>query len=349
MDPDSSNYLVTGLSTGDAMGYGDLKVAVCGAINLDIVLFVDRIPVPGQEVKAKRLRRVPGGTGANVAVAVARLLGKERVAFLGALGKDSIGRYQLKVLEEEGIVTDAVKMSKAEESGQAYILVDGRGENVIATYFGANLDLTPDHVRSEACSKVLRSCKVCVVMDPPLESGIEVLKMCKLAGGITVWDPGVLASLGIRGLAEGIAASDYLILNELEAKAMFSSLDPKIIFKRLLDVNKGVKLIVKMGEKGSALYDVANNKLIKVSAVPLKDVGLKVVSTVGCGDAFVGAFASFRALGMEDVECLIRANCAGGYKATKEETRGSPTMDDLKTMLAKVREKLSVDIINVKR
>ena len=82
-----------------------VRLVVCGAINWDTKCFVDRLPVPGEEVAAEHVSQVSGGTGGNVAVAAARILGPEEVALIGALGRDDIAGQQIAALEDEGVIT----------------------------------------------------------------------------------------------------------------------------------------------------------------------------------------------------------------------------------------------------
>ena len=69
--------------------------------------------------------------------------------------------------------------------------------------------------------------------------------------------------------------------------------------------------------------------IVSVPSVNLEKIGLKVVNAIGCGDAFLGAFAASKAEGLDDVESLERANLAGALKATKPETRGSPNREEM--------------------
>src|SRR5512136_3229263 len=100
-----------------------------------------RLPRVGEEVPVREIQRVSGGTAANVAVAAARLLGKKRVAFIGALGKDEVADKQRSILWDEGVDDSGLLFVQGEESGQAYISIGRDGENEIHTYFGANLKL----------------------------------------------------------------------------------------------------------------------------------------------------------------------------------------------------------------
>ena len=79
------------------------NVASIGAINWDISLYVPKIAGPGEEVVVKRIERIPGGKAANVAVAVARLLGRWKCAIVGGVGDDEIGRAHKEIFEKEGV------------------------------------------------------------------------------------------------------------------------------------------------------------------------------------------------------------------------------------------------------
>ena len=318
-----------------------LNIVSFGAINWDISLFIDRLPSPDEEVLIRRISRAPGGTAANVAVASARILGIDKVAFLGAVGDDDIGRLQIRMLKNEGVVTDAVKIVKGLESGQAYILIDKYGKNMINTYFGANLAITSSYISQPDVEKVLDYAKVFVVMDPPLEVGIDILKIYskKL---LTIWDPGVYVDLGLESLKKGLEYTDIFIINEVESNILFGSVKPDWIMKKVVDLNRKIKIIVKRGVGGSMLVNTADNKVVEISSVPMKKLNLEVVNTVGCGDAFIGALASYLSEDYSIIESIKYGNCAGAYKATRYETRGFPTRTDLEDICSKASEYMTL-------
>ena len=81
-------------------------------LNWDNTIFVKRFPKEGEEVKVERIIDIPGGKGANVAVASSRILGRDKVALFGALGLDWTADKQLEVLRNEGILTDLIQFSR---------------------------------------------------------------------------------------------------------------------------------------------------------------------------------------------------------------------------------------------
>src|SRR5438093_2374606 len=126
---------------------------VGGVINWDKTIFVKKFPKEGDEVKVERIVDVPGGKGANVAVASSRILGKDKVALFGALGSDFIADKQLEILRNEGILTNLIQFTKEVLSGQAFIIVDSDGRNAIMTFRQANDSLSHKMLESKNMSK----------------------------------------------------------------------------------------------------------------------------------------------------------------------------------------------------
>jgi ribokinase len=292
---------------------------------------MERLPRTGEEVFVKEIQRVSGGTAANVSVAAARLLGKNRVAFIGALGDDNIGEKQRKILEEEGVDASGILFVSGVESGQAYISIDNKGRNEIHTYFGANLKIKGAHLRNPERFDLISMAKVCVIMDPPIETAGEMAKLCKHKNVIVIWDPGVYAEKGLETLIPTLKNTDYLILNHLEFENLLGTSKPNEIVGILNKKVPQLKSIIKKGSQGCILCNA--RVIFEVEAVPLEKLGMTVVNTVGCGDAFIGAFSSAKVEGLSDKIALLRASVAGSFKATRKETRGSPTLKELLSLL----------------
>ncbi|MEM2888543.1 MAG: PfkB family carbohydrate kinase [Candidatus Bathyarchaeia archaeon] len=308
-----------------------VNICILGAINWDINLFVERFPEIGEEVPVKKITRVPGGKAANVAVACARILGSNQVALIGCLGRDNIADQQIRILKDEGVVVSGIKIVDDAESGQAYILIDKNGRNVINTLFGANLKLVPRDLQGKHIYDLLREAHIIAVIDPPFETIDAAFNTAKQEGKITLWDAGVRSMLGIRKLTRIIENLDYLVVNQVEVKNITGEQDPVKAWMELSKINRQLKLIVKLGEKGCSM--VSSGQTITVPRINLEKLGFKVVNTVGCGDAFLGVFVASKSQGLNDDECLERANLAGALKASKSETRGSPTKQEFEKYL----------------
>lgn len=306
----------------------------CGAINWDINLFMERLPRTGEEVPVHEIQRVSGGTAANVSVAAARILGKNRVAFIGALGEDAIAEAQIKILKEEGVDPSGILLIPEEESGQAYISISSDGANEIHTYFGANLRITGKHMKDKERLDLIKQAKVCVIMDPPIETAEKLAELCKKHGVKVIWDPGVYAEEGINALLPTLRNVDYFILNHIEYENLLGTSEPKMVAEVLTDRVHDIKAIIKHGAEGCILCEDEGGTIIQMEAVPLPELGLKVINTVGCGDAFIGGFASALVEGKTHIEALRQAIAAGSFKATRIETRGGPTREELEKLIS---------------
>jgi len=300
------------------------NLVICGAINWDISCFVERLPVPGEEVTIKHITRVSGGTGGNIAVAAARILGAKKVALIGALGRDDIARQQIAALEDEGVITEGIDHIAGEESGQAYILVDQTGQNVIASHLGANARLGLAHLNKAQVKQQLQECRGMVLTDPPLEVAEELINLAKRRDVPVLWDPGILISPNREALQSLAKQAEVLFLNETEASALLGTDELNMSLRKLKKLRLGNHAVLKLGAQGAAMLELASGLIVEVPALPLEELGLKVINTVGCGDVFAGVFTAYHVAGSSLVQSLIMASAAAGLNATRPETRGSP-------------------------
>jgi len=301
-----------------------VSLVVCGAINWDTSCFVEWLPSPGEEVCVKHITRVSGGTGGNVAVAAARILGAKEVALIGALGEDDLAHQQVAALNGEGVTTAGVNRIRGEESGQAYILVDEKGQNVIASCLGANARLRPEHLNQPAVKHLLEGCQSIAITDPPLDVVAQLITSAKQRSIPVLWDPGILISHGWKALEYLAKQADIVFLNEAEATALFETAESDTSLQYLQRLGFHNHIVLKLGARGAAMLEPATLTVVEAPALPLKEMDFDVVNTVGCGDVFVGAFAAYRVLGASIRKSLIMASAAAGLNATRPETRGGP-------------------------
>jgi ribokinase len=300
------------------------SLVVCGAINWDISCFVERLPVPGEEIIIKNITRVSGGTGGNVAVAAARILGAKEVALISALGKDDVARQQIAALEDEGVITEGIDHIAGVESGQAYILIDRMGQNVIASHLGANARLNREHLNKAQVKQQLQECRSIVLTDPNLEVAEELINLARQRDVPVLWDPGILIGPNREALQSLAREAEVLLLNETEASALLGTDKLNRSLQRLRELGFHNHIVLKLGAQGAAMLEPASGLIDEVPALPLKELGLNAMNTVGCGDAFVGVFAAYHVLGANLQKSLIMASAAAGLNATRPETRGSP-------------------------
>jgi ribokinase len=282
------------------------------------------MPVPGEEVIAEHITRVSGGTGGNVAVAAARILGAGRVALIGALGRDDIARQQIAILEDDGVVTAGIHQVAGEESGQAYIFIDQAGENVIASHLGANARLGLKHLKKTEVRRQLRECQGMVLTDPPLEVAEELINVAKRHDIPLLWNPGILINPNREALLSLAREAEVIFLNETEASALLGTSGSKTGFRELKKLGFSNDIVLKLGAKGAVMIESGGGTMIEAPALPLRELGLTVINTVGCGDVFVGVFAAYHVMGASLQESLIMAGAAAGLNAARPETRGSP-------------------------
>ncbi len=304
-----------------------LEMTVIGALNWDINLFVKRIPKLGEEVVVTKIDRVAGGKGGNVAVAAARILGPSRTSLISCLGNDDTGKKQIAILAEEGVETSGIRRIANTESGQAYITVDENGNDTIMTHFGANALLKEEQIMEPEIQSMLGKSKLILAIDPPKQVAKKILSEGKRLRKILVWHPGVLARFGIKEWSDELKGLQYLILNQHEATLFTGTKTLESAMSKLNAEAPGTRIVVTLGENGAAYY--SGGKMFAVQKVDVEKLGGKVVNTAGCGDAFVGAFGAYKTLGKTDEESLQYANMAGALKATRPETRGSPTRREL--------------------
>jgi ribokinase len=198
---------------------------VTGVINWDKTIFVKNFPKEGEEVKVERVIDVPGGKGANVAVASSRILGKDKVALFGALGSDFIAD-KFEILRKEGISTNLIQFTKEASSGQAYIIVNSHGRNAIMTFRQANDILRDKILELKNMLKYIKDSLLVTVIDPPLVVAKNLILMTAANQKMVVWAPGLLSTSGIENVIDVIKNVNFLILNESECSFLLGISNP---------------------------------------------------------------------------------------------------------------------------
>ncbi|MEM2637510.1 MAG: PfkB family carbohydrate kinase [Candidatus Korarchaeota archaeon] len=301
------------------------KVGVIGSINWDVTIYVDHIGNINERVIINKVVQSPGGSGGNVAVATCRLLKPKQVVLIGAVGKDSIGIKQREILENEGVDVSGVIMLENVPSGQAYIIVDKDGNNMLYILRGANEMLSSKTLIDYKVENILEDVSIMVLTNPPLDTIEYLIEKYEC---LRIWAPGIYATTLNMVKAEQILKRiDILVLNEFEAKSMLGSEKPNQAYQRLKEIGAAHTLIIKLGKNGAVAIN--ENSLIQMPGLDLKKLGLNVVNTTGCGDAFLGGFCAALASDKDLETALKWGNLCGGLKAAKAETRGSPRIKEL--------------------
>jgi ribokinase len=304
-----------------------VDLEITGHLNWDTSLFVKKLPRAGEEVIVERIDLAPGGKGGNVAVAAARILGPKRVALLACVGQDEVGKKQIALLREEGVDTTTVQLVSGQNSGQAYVIVDEKGRNIIGTHFGANAGLAPEQIMAHPFQTVLASSRMLVAISPPPQIARKLLAEARRLRRLILWHPGVLARYGMDKFERELKELNYLVLNEYEASQFTGAKGLDESLRKMAKLAPKTRILVTLGNKGAIFY--SDGEVLQQKQIVVEKLGKKIVNTTGSGDAFVGAFAAYKVMGLNDRDAFRYANLAGALNACRPETRGSPTGKEL--------------------
>ena len=280
------------------MSYG---LTVLGSINLDLIVRVKDLPKAGETVTGGDYRVLPGGKGANVAVA-ARRLGAE-TEIMAAVGQDDYAAQALVNLETEGVYLDALRRLEA-HTGLAFITVSDNGENQIAVASGANAAYAPRDV-PKLCSDVLIT--QFEIPTETIEAALEGYE------GYVAVNPSPVRS----GVDAILNRADLIIVNEGEAAQY--------------DLKHHAGLVaVTLGSQGAELRKAG--KLVAKAAPPK----VKVVDTTGAGDAFAAALTVALAEKQSEQDALKFACAVGALTTTRLGTQtASPTRAEVDGVLGR--------------
>jgi ribokinase len=311
------------------------RIVVIGSINMDLVCRTPRIPASGETILGENLITVPGGKGANQAVAAAKLAnGQTDVYLVGRVGEDDFGQRLLNGLTQHRVRTEYVTITEGVSSGCAMIMVDPKGENSIVVAPGANAQMSPADV-DRAESLISGAAAVVLQMEIPIETVRHAIEMTARHWGFSILDP---APVPPKGLPRYLFGVDVLTPNQGEAEMLLGRRrthhvsvkrlpNPKLIAMDLL--SRGPQAVVlKLGRKGALL-------VTKEGGIDhFKPHKVEVSDTTAAGDAFTGALAVARAEGMPLAESVRFANAAGAACCKQFGAQPAlPTRDDVEELL----------------
>ncbi|MEK4131953.1 ribokinase [Solibacillus sp. FSL W8-0474] len=283
-------------------------ITVIGSINMDLVVQMDVFPKQGETVLGSLFTTVPGGKGANQAVAAARL--GSQVKMLGAVGSDSFGTELRANLNEENINTSLV-MNTNGATGIANILLY-ESDNRIVVVPGANSKVTPEVIAS-AKTVIENSQLVVMQLEIPVETIEYSLKLCKELQVPVLLNPAPAANFDI----EWMPYIKYLTPNETECALLFGN-DVEAALEKYPN-----QLIVTLGDNGARYFDGEKH-------VHVKGYKTIAVDTTGAGDTFNGAFAHAVTNGQSIEEAVFFANIAASLSVEKFGAQGGmPKLEEL--------------------
>ena len=276
-------------------------VTVVGSVNLDLVAALPRLPGPGETLTAAGFTRMPGGKGANQALAVHRL--GLPVQLIAAVGADPEAATALELLRHEGVGLERLQRV-TEPTGLALIAVDAAGETTIVVVPGANAALqvdAPDVAGAEAVLTVLEVPEQAVTAAARHATGLFVLNASPTRAVPT----------------DVLRRADLVVVNRGEYAAL-----PSLHAARAIAITDG--------PRGAVLL---RNGIEVAAGVP---PSVNAVDGTAAGDAFIGAAVAGLLRGLPDAELLARACAAGALAVTRPGAQQSlPTAAEIDEVLAR--------------
>ncbi len=283
-------------------------IVVIGSINADLVTFTDRVPAGGETIIARDFAILPGGKGANQAVAAARLGGV--VEMVGRVGIDPFGQSSRAGLVAAGVGAGQVLETSGVSSGVATILVDDSGENRILVVPGANAHVTLDDVDTGLLDA---AALVVLQLEIPIETVYAIIARSRVPVLLNPAPAVALDAAKLRGVA-------FLVPNQGEL-ALLTGLPTR----RMDDVVVAARKLVRQGI-GTVITTLGAGGAVLVTATRVAHVEAPMVVAVdstGAGDAFIGCFAQTLVETGDVDAALVRAVRYASLSVTRAGAQGS--------------------------
>jgi ribokinase len=284
------------------------NIVVIGSLNMDLVVRVARMPLAGETIFGHDFITVPGGKGANQAVAAARLGG--RVTMIGRVGSDSFGETLVKNLKAEGVDTSFMQVDKEASSGTALITVDKSGQNSIVVVSGANMRLLPD-VMEYTLDKIDPFSFMLLQLESPLECVERAARIARNKGAKVILNPSPVSRLP----NEFLRLADILVPNDIEASQITglpveNIAEAEVAARRLIEMGIGA-VVLTLGRHGVI---IARNDL---DPIHLRSHPVEVVDTTAAGDAFAGGLTVGLSEGLSLQDAARFGNAAAAITVTR--------------------------------
>ncbi len=300
------------------------KVLVIGSINMDLSMNLRKVPEAGETLGGEEYSYIPGGKGANQAVAAARM-GAE-VSLCGRVGDDADGEVLLNNLINNDIRTTLIKKDYQHKTGFAAISVESNGDNRIVVFAGANASISKADVGHAIAADNYDA--IIMQFEIPLDTVFYAFEQARVRGIPVILDTGPATKIDLSRL-EGI----YIVSpNEGEASVLtgIQVTDEESAHdaaKVLSDATHAKYVVVKMGARGALLYEGGRSEIFPAfKTIP--------VDTTAAGDAFMGTMA-VKLIQCGDVREAVRyGNAAGALTVSKKGAQPSlPTIDEITRFL----------------
>jgi ribokinase len=305
------------------------SIVVIGSLNMDFVIAVDRLPLPGETILGRNFRVIPGGKGANQAYAAAKLAGGGTVVrMLGRVGGDAFGSALKANLAGVGVDVSPVLRTDSEATGVALIHVDDAGQNSITVAPGANGILAAGDIDAQRGALAGAGC-VLLQLEIPMETVAEGLREGRRVGATCILDPAPARTLP-REILELV---DIATPNESEACVLagvppkrVEAADAAALGHRIRELGVHA-VVVKLGDQGCVYC--GPDRTFAVPPFPVR-----AVDSTAAGDTFNAALAVSLAEGVEMEVALRFANAAAAISVTRAGAQTSaPARADVEALL----------------
>jgi ribokinase len=301
------------------------QVTVVGSLNMDLVIRSPHIPQSGETIIGSDFQTIPGGKGANQAVAAARLGAK--VNMVGRVGKDAFADVLLENLASSGVESGFVRRDPASATGVALIVVDDAGENIIVVASGANMQLSEADVESAA--HVISSSDVLLLqLEVPIPVVTRAAQIAQASGVTVILNPAPARQLP----ADLLKLVDILVPNESEAELLtgvnVSSQDGLENAARVLLESGTRAVVITLGSRG-VFFTGSLIEAEKIDAFQIEPI-----DTTAAGDAFLAGLSVTFGAGGSLQEAVRFGNAAGALAAMKFGAQTSlPVRDEVLQMI----------------
>jgi len=291
------------------------RVLVLGAAAMDTVARVKAFPKTDDIVYPEEITRTPGGSAANVAVALTRL-GAE-VSFLGAVGADADGEAIVRAFHEERVGTAHLLRLPGGRTAGAFIAVDRNGERIMYSLGGDAL--YSDVSLLDGIDFVAGALYIAEAFS---EIGTEAARRARMGGGSVYFAPGgVMCGYGFDGIRPLVEACDTMIVSMPELVKLTGETETKAGSAVLLGA--GAKaVVVTQGARGAGLYTGADS--VFAAGIPTVPA-----DTTGAGDAFAAAYLFSELCGDEPGVRLAFANRCAAFAIARFGARTSPRLNEI--------------------
>jgi len=279
-------------------------ILIVGSLNADLVVRTPRFPQPGETISGDDLQVIPGGKGANQAVAASRL--GTKVSMLGRVGRDNFGDFLLENLKSNKVDSQLVQRDNA-ATGTAVIVVDANGQNSIVLSAGANgrVSLPDVKLASFSTFKLLL-----LQLEIPTPTVLSAAKIAKENGVRVLLNPAPAKELP----SELISLADFIVPNETELSILTNQ-----PVNDIPSAEQAAKTLLESGAQNVIVTLGSNGALIVTPTITkhIPSFKIDVVDTTAAGDAFIGGFATAQ-LQDESLENAVCYGCACGALAAKK-------------------------------